>query len=431
MATNSMRISFLIVDHPEWGDEVARNKDRTVKHPMEINEPLAWILGTICLAGLSVHCEIIIHILYDKAMRLQPKYVVQLAIALSGLLILSDIALVILHFCFGSNEIVCHFFVSFLLGISYNCFLLNYSLSLIECFVSITFPLWHRVYVTPRRVVYGLIGLNSTVALAMEWPIITGIVPVRCALQFDHGLYINGTSFVLFTMSLVFCCIDFVITLLHLRHQLPSSVAAAVPMISSILISSPSLVAVNHSQEEVIAETSLDLPSILEEKEMKVLMGLRRRLSAIPEELLPETEETTTEEEETISVDMTVSCSSDDGDNQDQSVQSSCTTLSPLEWKAIKMFLIGAVPLFLIPLPLFLFYFVYHLLCKQFNYSLSINQVKELEQCTDLTWLIYDMFAILVSLHSLVNPITSLWLNKDFQRPSPIRRMRMRMMPFF
>ena len=127
-----MRISFLIVDHPEWGDEVARNKDRTVKHPMEINEPLAWILGTICLAGLSVHCEIIIHILYDKAMRLQPKYVVQLAIALSGLLILFDIALVILHFCFGPNEIVCHFFVSFLLGISYNCFLLNYSLSLID-----------------------------------------------------------------------------------------------------------------------------------------------------------------------------------------------------------------------------------------------------------------------------------------------------------
>ena len=91
----------------------------------------------------------------------------------------------------------------------------------------------------------------------------------------------------------------------------------------------------------------------------------------------------------------------------------SCVPFNRNEWKAIKMFLIGVAPLFLIPFPLLFFYIIYHLTCKYFNFF---------EQCNDLPWLIPYMFFLLLSLHSLVNPITSLWLNKDFQRPSLIRR---------
>ena len=105
----------------------------------------------------------------------------------------------------------------------------------------------------------------------------------------------------------------------------------------------------------------------------------------------------------------------------------SCIPLSRMEWKASKRFLIGVIPLFLIPLPLFVVYFFYYLTCQQFHHS-SESQQSQLEQCTDLTWLIPYLFYLLQSLHSLVNPITSLWLNNDFQRPSPIKRLRMRMM---
>ena len=65
-------ISPVYIDRPEWGDEVLRNKDQSVKHAMEINEPFAWVLGTICIVGLMVHWEIITHIWYDKQMRLKP-----------------------------------------------------------------------------------------------------------------------------------------------------------------------------------------------------------------------------------------------------------------------------------------------------------------------------------------------------------------------
>lgn len=250
--------------HPEWGDEVLRNKDRSVKHPMEINEPFAWVLGTICIVGLLVHLEIITHIFYDKTMRLKSKYLIQLAIAFSDLFIIFAVTVVILHFVYGPNETVCHIFVVFFLSISYNCFFLNYFLSVIECFVAITFPLWHHVYVTPQLVGHCLIGLNLTMILSMEWPFISGLLPVRCALQPIHGLIINGISSVLFLLCFNLCCIDFGITLFHLRRtHLP--IAVAIPL---IIISPPSPTDVvistdNLSQPPVIASTSETAQSIV------------------------------------------------------------------------------------------------------------------------------------------------------------------------
>ena len=179
MSEQNYSDSFFLDHHPEWGDEVLRKKDQSVQHPLEINEPFAWVLGVICVVGFALNFEIIVHILYDKNMLQKPKYIIKLAIAFSVLLILFAISIVVINFCFGPSDFLCHFFVAFLMGISYNCFLLNYSLFLIECFVAISFPIWHLVYVTPRRVVYGLIGL---MAMAMEWPLIIGTIPVRCAL---------------------------------------------------------------------------------------------------------------------------------------------------------------------------------------------------------------------------------------------------------
>lgn len=128
------------------------------------------------------------------------------------------------------------------------------------------------------------------------------------------------------------------------------------------------------------------------------------------------------------------SVSSNDGDDSiamsDDDDIISCNPLSPLEWRLLKMFLIGVVPLSLIPLPLFLFYFSFHLYCEQLNSSSSTGLQQQSEQCSDITWLLPYLYFLLVSLHSLINPITSLWLNKDFQRPSPIRRQRMRMMSY-
>jgi len=458
-------INSFYLDRPEWGDEVVRNKDQTVAHPMEINEPLAWILGAFCVFGFPLNFEIIIHILYDKTMRLKPRYIIQLAIAFSGVFLLLTNVVLIVDFCFGPNEILCNVFVSFLMGVPYNCFMLNYFLYLIECFVAIAFPLWHRVYVTHRPVVYGLIGLNSSMALAVELPLIIGIAPVRCDLQWVHGPIINGIWAVFFVLCFVFCVVNFLITWFHLRRSpLTLSAVASVAAVSTlrlpiIIISPPSpdiaVAAADHfhqqsadkEEDDSVIEIIINLsdqyddeatigklaPAIddiltnnLSSLEMEILcMGLihhRRRLSyCIPEE--PDDGEEISssaalDEEKTTSIDMTES--GDSGSSSSNGSEGgamaipdydSCSPLSRIEWKAIKMFLIGVVPLFLIPLPLFLFYYFHAMIHQHQLKSSSNNQ----QQYADFNWLIPYLVFLLISLHSLVNPITSLWLNKDFK----------------
>ena len=223
---SSFNESGWYTDHPEWGDEVLRIKNGTVKNPMEINWFLACLLGLFCWFGFPLNFEIIIRILYDKTMRLKPQYIIKLGIAFSAIAMLTTNVIAILHFIIGPNETICHFFVTCLMGVPYNCFLLNYFLSSIDCFIAITFPIWHLTRVTPRRVVYGLIVLNLAMILAIELPFISGSLEVRCALQPSHGLVLNGTASVSFVLCFIFCCVDFVITWFNLPR---SSRAFAVP----------------------------------------------------------------------------------------------------------------------------------------------------------------------------------------------------------
>ena len=400
-------------DHPEWGDQVLRNRDDSVKHPMEINLFMAWLLGAICFVGLPLNFEIIIRILYDRTMQLKPRYIIQLGVAFSDVFILSAIVIVVLHFCFGPNEMICHIFVSFFMGISYNCFLLNHFLSLIDCFVAIVFPLWHLVNVTPRRVVNGLIGLNLAMALAMEWPFVSGMLEVRCALQATHGIIIDGTSCVTFILCLVFCCIDFAITWFHLPRSsraidVPSANPTAVIQMELQELNIPSIIVTASSPDEAPAATeNIDTITQKENDELIPTAG-RRRLSVIIEE---------TDDE----VAAAVARSTGSG----MAIHSSRVTLSRLEWKAIRSFLFGFAPLFLIPLPLFIIYYSFHFGCEQQINDSSSDRQQQLEECQDLTWLITCLFFLFLSLHALVNPITSLWLNNDLKSPSPIRRLRL------
>ena len=179
---NSSSSSLLIFDHREWGDEIARNKDRSVKYPMEINEPWSldsrnhlshWFVGPLRSRYPHFLRQKYATTTKNTSFNWHP-------IAFSGLSILFDVAaLVILQFCFDLNEIFCHFFVSFLLGavrsiVTFKIILFLWS----NVSVSIAFSFFHCFYFTPIRVVYGPIGLNK---------------------------------------SFIFCCIGFSISLLHLQ----------------------------------------------------------------------------------------------------------------------------------------------------------------------------------------------------------------------
>ena len=98
------------------------------------------------------------------------------------------------------------------------------------------------------------------------------------------------------------------------------------------------------------------------------------------------------------------------------SFDSSIDTLRQMELKAIKTFLTGFIPLFLLPLPGIIFIFSYDKLCL-FYVSFPT------EVCNDLTWLL-PYVPVVFGLHALASPIMSLRINIDFAPPSPIRRFR-------
>ena len=69
MMTN--RVPYL--NRSEWSEEELRNKDKSVMHPLQINQTLAFILIIICIFGLPLNLEMIVQILYNKTMRLKSR----------------------------------------------------------------------------------------------------------------------------------------------------------------------------------------------------------------------------------------------------------------------------------------------------------------------------------------------------------------------
>ena len=379
-------------------------------------------------------------ILCDTKMRLKPRYIVQLGIAFSDLFVLFGIAIVIFHFSFGPNETVCNFYVAFFLGVPYNCFFLNYFLSLIDCFVAMVFPFWHLAKLTPRRVVCGLIGLNLVMALAMKWQFISGILEVRCALQPRHGFVVNRTFFISFILCFIFCCFDFLIAWFHLPrssrtvplpilHPPPPSTGPAEPIQLEdlnprrlIIVKAPLAVQeeIEWEQQEADSITIRVLNVSIDFEEITQFIDADNPADDVPDAQDQQSHRLQVAVVEVTNGDTPLKRRRAEPRSNGMAIHSSSATLSRLEWKVTRSFLCGFIPLFLIPLPLFLYYHSYHLICERLNIS---DRQKQLEECQDLTWLISSLFSLLICLHTLVNPITSLCFNNDLQSPSPLRRL--------
>ena len=215
---NNISGSPIAIEHPEWGGDVVRNKDGTVKHPFDMmNVYLEVCLGVLCWFGFPLNVEVILRIVYDTNLRRKPQYIFQLSTTFSSLFTLLSIAIEVCRFFFWpNNEGICRTYM-FLCGWSYCSFLFNFLLSLIDCCVAITFPLWHRRKATPNRIIVWLILLNLGLMFAMKWMFIFRLVPLCCAIQLGHALVIKWTLLIVFFLCVIFLCVDYVLTL----HQLP------------------------------------------------------------------------------------------------------------------------------------------------------------------------------------------------------------------
>ena len=362
---------FVLMEHADWGDDILRDQQGKVVNPMAMNAYLAVILGVLCCVGFPLNFTVFNRIVNDKKMRERPRYILELAIVFSGIFTLCMNVVQIVHYLlslqFGASEWLCHFYVVVFMGLPYVTLLFNCFLSLIDCFTAITFPLWHRHKVTARAVVYWLIGLNLVVALAVKWAFISATIPVRCAFQPSHGLTIRWTESVLIAVSVVVLVLDFFKT-----WQLLPRAARAVTV--------PKLCSPTVEQQQVLIE-------------MADLSINAAASGAVPPGgvgVMGSDHKTTT--------------------SNTLMVHSSPANSRRMELKATLKFLIGLVPLLLLPLPFIASVFYYYNNCRNFTRD---------DVCATLNWIIPYLFLVLMGLHALVNPIINLRFNKDFQKPSP------------
>ena len=223
------------LEHADWGN-VVRKLNGQVQHPIELNGWFVTVLALLCSVAFQPNVELFMRIAGDKTLCRKPRCVIQLFTICSSLFTLYTNVVQCNHFFVKmkgkgrrdavlAEEELCHFFVS-IFGVSYGTFMLNNLASLVECFVFLTFPLWHEEKVTVRRVVYWLIGLNSALVGAMKWPFLSGALPVRCAIQGLHNLTLQVILLFLFVFCFVFLVADFI----QIWQLLPRAAGAVPPL---------------------------------------------------------------------------------------------------------------------------------------------------------------------------------------------------------
>ena len=148
---------------------------------------------------LNVYVLLVILFLNKKLCKL-PHYIIQLNAMLCNYLTLLNDGIEAAYYFNPGNDQLCHSFV-YTMSIAPNAFIFNVFLSVVNQLLTITKPQWHSTNVTPRRVVFWSLILNSFLIVLLDRVYVFGVEQVRCAYQKHHILALGITYYTLFASS--------------------------------------------------------------------------------------------------------------------------------------------------------------------------------------------------------------------------------------
>ena len=314
-----------------------------------------------CVIGLPLNCYMVAMILFKKRLKRRAKNIFQLALALSDIFTLC-VALVRTVYYLHPSEELCLIYIS-ISGLAYILFFFNLLLSLVDRYVAMTRPIWHRNKVTVRFVILWLIVLNLVLCIAVKWVYISRMVPLRCKFRSSHSLSIQ----VIMAVELIACVAFHIAGYLKAKQMLQSSRTISV-----------STAAVNKDD--------------MKKKKCSRSINKRRKEQRVEEEI----------EMKPLSfvhhhhpVDNKIT------------IHRSKSSVANLEMKATRSFLIGVIPLLVLPCPMLLYSLSFNLICIPLYGG---------DKCGDFAWL-YPYFRAVIGLHVLVYVIITVASNKDFSWP--------------
>ena len=228
---------------------------------------------------------------------------------------------------------------------------------------------------TIRFVILWQILLNLLLVLAVKWVYIGQFVPLRCEVRFSHTV----NSQVIFATELILC-FAFHIAGYSKAKQLLRSSSRTIGGRTTTKVNSASLRTVRF-----VFKWRQEEPN--EEIEMKSLTNAESSLEQAKNNITP-----------------TLSSSTDNK----ITIHRSKSSVANLEMKATRSFLIGVIPLLVLPCPMLLYSLSFNLICIPLYGG---------DKCIGYFWL-FPYFRALIGLHVLVYVvITVARNNKDFSWP--------------
>lgn len=183
------------------GDFNQTDDRRLMWSPMNTDIQLITFKIICTMIGLPLNVFVAVVILRLKRLRSKPRNIFLLGIILSNLTSHVPALSEIINF-FYPDIVLCQVFIAFI-SLPDSYLLLNIFLSLMDRYVAIRYPLWHREKVTVRRVALWLSVAFALATLTNKWPHVALMVPITCELD----ITISRISGIMMTLLFLLCLV--------------------------------------------------------------------------------------------------------------------------------------------------------------------------------------------------------------------------------
>ena len=182
---------------------VLLTKSGEPQKPIEINF-LFFIITKVlsCFIGIPLNMFLAIIIIRLRRLHSKPRNIFLLGIIFCNLLTLVPAFIEIIYWVLPV-EFVCQSYVA-VVGLPNNISLWNMLLALIDRYVAIQYPIWHREKVTVCRVIYFLLFSSVFLSFLQKFVFIFGFELLRCAMWSPiHSKVVGFTMAVLFVLCVI------------------------------------------------------------------------------------------------------------------------------------------------------------------------------------------------------------------------------------
>ena len=176
----------------------------TSGEPQKATEINAFLIITkvlSCFIGIPLNVFVAIIIIRLRRLHSKPRNIFFLGIIFSNLLTFVPALIEVIYWVLPL-DIVCQSYVA-VSALPNTLLLWNMLLALIDRYVAIKYPIWHREKVTVRRVIYFLLFSSVFLGFLIKFVYIFGLIQLRCTVWTVHSKVVGLTMAILFVLCVI------------------------------------------------------------------------------------------------------------------------------------------------------------------------------------------------------------------------------------